>query len=210
MICPKCKYEYQVGAGCSCGYLAKNQVYLYEKSRECLRDILRYRLKAWDASTEAEKILDLEIKTVSESIDQALCAIKEVADVNQLTDGQLINIFEIPNKSCMKDLFEDLGFPVSSPEAWNEVFEEIKTLTEKCDGEETSQQIAKSCFDWICQLKNDGLPAPFSVYPASGSAMVEWRLLDRTMVSAEIRKVGEAEVLVWRPNFPEKFVKVVW
>jgi hypothetical protein len=40
--------------------------------------------------------------------------------------------------------------------------------------------------------------------------MAEWHYADDTTVSAEIRQVGKAEVLVWHPKRPSAFEVITW
>lgn len=60
-----------------------------------LRDVLRYRLAAWDASTKAEKLIDQDVDTQTESVDQLLAGMNAPEDVDQVTDEQLAEVFDV-------------------------------------------------------------------------------------------------------------------
>jgi hypothetical protein len=65
------------------------------KACDHLRDVLRHRLQAWDASRTAEELLDCEINTGSVSVENAMAIIDDLEDVDQLTDERVLEIFEI-------------------------------------------------------------------------------------------------------------------
>jgi hypothetical protein len=85
---------------------------------------------------------------------------------------------------------------------------------ENWDGEgalPVSKALILSAINFFKTLERDGCPAPDSVYPlANGSVMAEWHYSDQTVVSAEIRSSGRAEVLVWHPERPSVFEAVLW
>jgi len=60
-----------------------------------LRNILRYRLMAWDESAIAERMLDCDVDTASDSVEHAIAGIEQPDDVDRLTDTELLEIFDV-------------------------------------------------------------------------------------------------------------------
>jgi len=82
------------------------------------------------------------------------------------------------------------------------------------DGEDSSpvpKLLIDSTIRFFREMEQKQLPAPDSVYPlASGAVMAEWHYEDQTVVSAEIREPGKAEVLAWHPERKPIFRAVIW
>ena len=60
-----------------------------------LRDVLRYRLMAWDASSAAEDLLGFEIDSASDNIDSALVGIDRPEEVDNVSDETIAKIFDL-------------------------------------------------------------------------------------------------------------------
>jgi hypothetical protein len=59
-----------------------------------LRDVLRHRLLAWDASNAAEELLGRDVDSASEEVDDALALIDRPEDVDKLADDDVLKIFQ--------------------------------------------------------------------------------------------------------------------
>lgn len=91
---------------------------------------------------------------------------------------------------------------------------EVANYQENWDGEgavPVPACLVASIIQLFRKMQRKGISAPDAVYPlAIGAVMAEWHYSDQTVVSAEIRKVGKAEVLVWHPNNPSTFETIEW
>lgn len=66
-----------------------------EKLFARLRDILRYRLMAWDASTDAERLCGVDIETSGDEVDSALSCFDSPADVSETSSEYLLQVFNL-------------------------------------------------------------------------------------------------------------------
>lgn len=58
-----------------------------------LRDILRFRLKCWDAGNAAEEILDVDVDTTSDNIDSFLTGMDDADAVDGIDEDELFALF---------------------------------------------------------------------------------------------------------------------
>lgn len=70
---------------------------LTEEQREALREVVRAKLRLWDVSVEAEKLIGVDIDTGSEELETACLTADSVEEVEDLPDEMLLSLLDRRN-----------------------------------------------------------------------------------------------------------------
>lgn len=60
-----------------------------------LRNVMKYRLKAWEESSMAEEMLEQDIDSSSDAVDYALSYIDRDSEIDAMSDEDVMKVFEI-------------------------------------------------------------------------------------------------------------------
>lgn len=85
------------------------------KSKACnhLRQVLYHRIKAWDESLDAEKLLDQEIDTQADEVDNFLVSLNMAEDALSLSDEDVLAAFDVidPDENETEDDVNEYDVP---------------------------------------------------------------------------------------------------